>query len=99
MKQWMAAGALALAALLAGTAEAAVVEQVEQKAVIGGAVQSVLTVGTAVTEGEVLAEVNTLAGPVPAAKASADGTVTEVCVARGDTVARGDVVAVLETAE
>lgn len=96
MKQWMAAGALALAALLAGTAEAAVVEQ---KAVIGGDVQSVLTVGTAVTEGEVLAEVNTLAGPVPAAKASADGTVTEVCVARGDTVARGDVVAVLETAE
>lgn len=83
---------LALSAEAAGTL-------MEQKAVIGGRVESIVEEGAAVVEGDVLAEVGTLAGPVPAAKAAGDGTVREVRAEKGQTIARGDVVAVLEAAE
>lgn len=92
---------LAAAVVLAGlalTSEAAG-PLMEQKAVLGGRVESIVEEGAAVAEGDILATVDTLAGPVPAAKAAGDGTVREVRAEKGQTVARGDVVAVLEQAE
>lgn len=80
------------------TAEAAG-SLMEQKAVIGGKVESIVEEGAAVAEGDVLAEVGTLAGPVPAVKAAGDGTIREVRAEKGQTIARGDVVAMLEAAE
>ncbi len=96
MKRKQIAAALLAALMLAGgTAEAR--ELVEQRAVISGTVQSVVTAGASVAEGDVLAEVDTLAGPVPAAKASADGMVREVRAEKGQDVRRGDVIALLES--
>lgn len=69
----------------------------EQKAVLGGKVVSAAAVGTAVKAGDPLVLVETLAGPVPAAKATADGVVKEVRVQKGDMTSRDEVVAVLET--
>ena len=90
MKRKQIAAALLAALMLAGgTAEAR--ELVEQRAVISGTVQA------SVAEGDVLAEVDTLAGPVPAAKASADGMVREVRAEKGQDVRRGDVIALLES--
>ena len=94
-RKQIVAALLAALVLGGGTAEAG--ELVEQRAVIGGTVQSVVTTGASVAEGDVLAEVDTLAGPVPAAKASVDGTIREVRAEKGQDVRRGDVIALLES--
>ena len=65
-------------------------------AVIGGTVTSVVSVGTDVHEGDVLLTVNSLAGPMAAARANSSGTVKEVKVSTGGTVAQGTVVVVVE---
>ena len=65
-------------------------------AVIGGTVASVVSVGTDVREGDVLLTVDSLAGPMAAARADGSGTVKEVKVKTGGTVAPGTVVVVVE---
>lgn len=91
----LAAGLLCFAcgeALAAGTI-------VEEKAVLGGKAAEVIAVGTEVKEGDALVTVETLAGPVSAAKATADGIVRDVLVEKGDTVEKQTVVVILETKE
>jgi len=68
-----------------------------QKAIISGTVVSVTPSGTAVKEGDVLVTVNSLAGPVPAARAEADGTVGDVVVEKGQNITKQAVVAFLNT--
>ena len=56
-----------------------------------------MAVNTPVKEGEVLATVDSLVGPVPAARADSDGVVTKVLVVKGLKITKQDAVAVIET--
>ena len=79
---------LLIAGSLIVTANAAV----DQIAVLSGKVISVVSPGTPVHEGDILVKVDTLTGPVTAARASTNGVVAEVLVKPGDVVKIGDVV-------
>ena len=95
MKNWQKAGLAAAAALLmAMPAEAA---EVSQNAVLSAKVTSVVEVNTPVKEGQVLATVDSLVGPVPAVRADTDGVVTKVLVVKGQQINKQDAVAVIET--
>lgn len=96
MNRWIKAGLLAAAAAAAVVMPAEAAE-VSQNAVLSGTVTSVVAVNTPVKEGEVLATVDSLVGPVPAARANADGVVTKVLVVKGQQITKQDAVAVIET--
>lgn len=93
---WKYKAGLALAAFLAAGIVAVHAAAVEQRSVLNGKVVSVVAAGTAVKEGQVLATVETLAGPVPAVKATADGVVKEVKIHAGETVSQNTVAFILE---
>ncbi|MCI7055028.1 MAG: hypothetical protein MR962_07365 [Dialister sp.] len=88
---------LVLAALVAAGVYSVSAEDVSQRAVLNGTVVSVIEAGTPVKEGDVLVSVDSLVGGVPAARADRDGVVKEVRVQKGQTIAKQDVVAVLES--
>ena len=88
---------LALAALVVAGVYSVSAEDVSQQAVLNGTVVSVIEAGTPVKEGDVLVSVDSLVGGVPAARADRDGVVKEVRVQKGQTIAKQDVVAVLES--
>lgn len=71
---------------------------VDQRVVLSGEVMArgMAAPGTVVREGDILLVVNTITGPVPAARATTDGIVREVLVSPGATVKSGDVVARIE---
>lgn len=96
MNTWKKAG-LAAAALAAAVAMPAEAAEVSQSAVLSGTVTSVVAVNTPVKEGEVLATVDSLVGPVPAAHADSDGVVMKVLVVKGQKITKQDAVAVIET--
>lgn len=96
MNTWIKAGLLATAAAAAAVMPAEAAE-VSQSAVLSGTVTSVVAVNTPVKEGEVLATVDSLVGPVPAARADADGVVIKVLVVKGQQITKQDAVAVIET--
>lgn len=96
MNTWKKAG-LAAAALAAAVAMPAEAAEVSQSAVLSGTVTSVVAVNTPVKEGEVLATVDSLVGPVPAACADSDGVVMKVLVVKGQKITKQDAVAVIET--
>ncbi|WP_296096046.1 hypothetical protein [Dialister sp.] len=96
MNTWKKAG-LAAAALAAAVVMPAEAAEVSQSAVLSGTVTSVVAVNTPVKEGEVLATVDSLVGPVPAARADSDGVVTKVLVVKGQKITKQDAVAVIET--
>ena len=70
----------------------------DQKVVLSGKVLAggMVSTGASVREGDILLVVNTITGPVPAARATSDGIVREVLVKPGDVVHSGDVVVRLE---
>lgn len=70
-----------------------------QGTVLSGVVDSVVSVGTNVKEGDVLITVDTLAGPVPAARSSCDGVVTQVSVQKGEKVNKEQIVAIVKAKE
>lgn len=86
------AAAIAVAGVMLVAAQAIV-----HTTVLSGKVTKVTPVGTPVKEGQVLVEVESLAGSMPAARATVDGEVTQVKTAVGQTVNQGDEVAVVET--
>lgn len=88
---------LVLAALAVAGVYSVSAEDVSQQAVLNGTVVSVIEAGTPVKEGDVLVSVDSLVGGVPAARADRDGVVKEVRVQKGQTIAKQDVVAVLES--
>lgn len=96
MNTWKKAG-LAAAALAAAVVMPAEAAEVSQSAVLSGTVTSVVAVNTPVKEGKVLATVDSLVGPVPAARADSDGVVTKVLVVKGQKITKQDAVAVIET--
>lgn len=100
MKKFRRLAVLAgLAGLMAMPAAAA---DVSYTTVLSGSVVSVAPVGAAVKEGDVLLTVNSLAGPMPAARSDKDGVVKDgvvktVLVQPGSQVQQGAVVVVVET--
>lgn len=70
---------------------------VSYTSVLSGKVDSVVPVGTTVAEGDVLLTVESLAGPMPAARANSSGTVKSVTIQPGSAVTQGTVVVVVET--
>jgi biotin carboxyl carrier protein len=68
---------------------------VDQVSSLNGCVvpEGLVTAGTVVKEGQVLVMVRTFAGNAPAARATVDGTVTEVLVAPETMIKAGQVVA------
>lgn len=89
----MAAVGVSLATGFVFTASAA---NVNQESVLTGQVVSVVPVGTVVKEGDVLVTVQSLTGPMPAARSTVNGVVTSVTVKNGDQVNRAQVVAVVD---
>ena len=68
---------------------------VPQMSVLSGKIVSVIAEGTRVKEGDVLVLVDSLVGPVPAARATVDGVVIEVTVGNGQIIDQNDQVAVI----
>ncbi len=66
---------------------------IDEMSILKGTVVSVVTVGQSVTEGDELVRVKTLSGSIAAARAATSGTVAEVYVKVGDTIAVNTVVA------
>lgn len=79
--------------LIAGSLMATANAAVDQIGVLSGKVIYLLAPGTAVQEGDILVKVDTLTGPVTAARATANGVVAEVLVKPGDSIKIGDIVA------
>ncbi len=71
---------------------------VDQNSVLSGRVvaQNLITVGTPVKEGMVLANVESITGAAPTARATRDGVVREVLVKPGDIVRAGQVIVRIE---
>ena len=85
--------ALGLAAMAVMPVSAA---EVAYTSVLSGTVTTVSAVGTVVREGDVLLTVNTLTGPMAAARAQSAGVVKSVAVRAGSTVNAGETVVVVE---
>ena len=89
---------LTLAAMVAALAASSVMAaDVSYTSVLSGKVDSVVPVGTTVAEGDVLLTVESLAGPMPAARANSSGTVKSDTIQPGSAVTQGTVVVVVET--
>lgn len=50
-----------------------------------------------IKEGQILATVDSLVGPVPAARADADGIVKKVLVVKGQQINKSEAVVIIET--
>ena len=85
--------ALGLAAMAVMPVSAA---EVAYTSVLSGTVTTVSAVGTVVREGDVLLTVNTLTGPMAAARAQSAGVVKSVAVGAGSTINAGEPVVVVE---
>ncbi|MEE3452142.1 hypothetical protein [Dialister sp.] len=79
---------------LTGIADAA---EISQNAVISGTVTSVVELNASIKEGQILATVDSLVGPVPAARADADGIVKKVLVVKGQQINKSEAVVIIET--
>lgn len=88
---------LALVALTAIGITSAIAAPVSYQSVLTGKVVSVVNVGAPVTEGQTLVTVETLAGPMAAAKSTVTGTVSAVNVTVGSDVSRDQVVVTVES--
>lgn len=87
---------MSAAALLAGAISFAYASgPVVQTSMLSGTTVSVVAPGTKVKVGDVLVMVDSLVGPVPAARATADGTVKEVNVTKGQKIVQNQQVAVI----
>lgn len=73
---------------------------VDQNGVLAGRIvaQNLVVTGTFVKEGTVLAQVESITGASPAARATRDGVVREVLVKPGDVVRAGQLIARIEPA-
>lgn len=91
--------AAALIAVAIGVFSIAFAGSVKPTATLSGVVAAdgLVQVGAAVSEGQVLVQVKTVAGLMPAARSNASGKVTAVYVAAGDHLASGQAVAEIST--
>lgn len=92
MRASLLAAALAVLGVVGVMAQAVV-----HTTVLTGKVTDVVPVGTDVKEGTPLVSVESLAGSMPAARATVDGKVTKVETQVGATINKGDEVAIVQT--
>lgn len=88
---------LAFAALTALGVTSVMAAPVSYQSVLTGKVASTVSVGASVTEGQTLVTVETLAGPMAAAKSTVTGTVSAVNVTVGSDVSRDQIVVTVES--
>ena len=88
---------LAFAALTALSVTSVMAAPVSYQSVLTGKVASTVSVGASVTEGQTLVTVETLAGPMAAAKSTVTGTVSAVNVTVGSDVSRDQIVVTVES--
>ena len=88
---------LALAVLGILSVSSVMAAPVSYQSVLTGKVASTVAVGTSVIEGLTLVTVETLAGPMAAAKSTVNGTVTAVDVTVGSDISRDQVVVTVES--
>lgn len=81
--------------MLVGFVFTASAASVNQESVLTGKVVSTVGVGTVVKQGDVLVSIQSLTGPMPAARATVDGVVSSVAVHEGDQIKQAQVVAVV----
>ena len=96
MKKWIIGSFVVVMFALLSSASAAVL--VEHSAVLGGKVsdRGLVTVGSMVKEGDVLVNVETMAGVAPTSRSKVNGVVTEVLVTPGTVVKSGQIVVRIE---
>lgn len=70
---------------------------VSYPSILNGTVATVVPVGAVVHEGDVLVTVQSLAGPIAAARAKASGVVQAVQTAPGEAIQQGTVVVIVES--
>ncbi|MUP59205.1 hypothetical protein [Megasphaera hutchinsoni] len=70
--------------------------EVSYTSVLAGTVASIVTVGMPVNEGDVLVTIQSLAGPMAAARANGKGVVKAVYVTPGTAIQQGRVVVMVE---
>lgn len=88
--------ALGLASVFASSS--ALAANAPYTSVLSGTVTDVVSVGQTVKEGDVLVQVDSLAGPMPAIRAKKQGVVTKVNTQPGNQIQKGDVVIVVDEA-
>ncbi len=86
----------AVLAITFANISAVLAADISYTSVLSGNVVSVSSAGTPVQAGDVLMTVQSLAGPMPAVRADAEGTVKEVLVHPGTQVQQGAVVLIVE---
>lgn len=86
---------LLLSMMILGTCGIAAAGGVAQNATVSGTVvsDSLVKQGQSVSQGQILVKVNTIAGAMPAARATISGTVSRVLVVAGQNIASGQTVA------
>ena len=87
MKLNKKAGILSMLIFAGAACPAVFAEQVPQSSVLSAVVK----------EGQVIVTVDSLVGPVPAARADADGVVQKVLVVKGQRIDKQQAVAVIDT--
>ena len=92
MKLNKKAGILSMLIFAGAACPAVFAEQVPQSSVT-----SVVEENAVVKEGQVIVTVDSLVGPVPAARADADGVVRKVLVVKGQRIDKQQAVAVIDT--
>lgn len=93
LKRHLRIGLIAGLVAIMGNSFAFASHLIDEMSILKGTVVSVVTVGQTVTEGDELARVETLSGNITAARATVNGTVSEVYVEVGDTIGANTVVA------
>lgn len=95
---WKYVMAAAVAAAAVGLYSLAFAAGVVQKSTLSGVVQAegLVRVGQTVRQGDVLVQVKTLMGAMPASRATVSSTVKSVSVQAGQTISGGQAVAEIE---
>lgn len=89
---------LALGFISALASSTALAADAPYTSVLSGTVTDVASVGQTVKEGDVLVQVDSLAGPMPAIRAKKQGVVTKVNTKPGNQIQKGDVIIVVDEA-
>lgn len=92
LKRYIKCGLIAAVIVMMGSSIAFAAHLIDEASILKGKVVSVVTVGQTVTEGDELVRVKTLSGSITAARATVNGTISEVYVEVGDTIGANTVV-------
>ncbi len=93
LKRYIRAWLVVLITMVMVSSAAFAAHLIDEASILRGEVVSVVTIGQTVTEGDELVRVKTLSGSITAARATVNGTVSEVYVKVGDVIGANTAVA------